>query len=727
MNRRALLAIPPALFLLLIGALPAVAGSFDGERAVSTVREIASDGFQGRKSGLEGGRMIEEYVAARFEEWGLTPAGRDGSRFHGFDLLVTEEQGASMTLLDGPHGPVEFPYGDDFALITNSGSGDVTAEVVLVGHGLSDADREWDDYGDVDVEGKIVVILRGNPDNGFGWGEAATRDSTLHEAVRRGAAGILFSRARNAVNGAAIHDGSYFPDVPMAQASKRILDHLLVGTGWDLKRYQKELKDEPVPFPTGKRLRFRAEVSELAEGRARNVVGMVEGADPVRRSEIVVIGGHMDHVGVNGDGLVYNGANDNGSGTSVVMELARTFATADPPPARTLVFVTFAGEEQGLLGSEAFVEDPCLDLDRVVAMLNFDMVGHGDGTVGIGGGEYYPELRAAFGAGLDSARADSLTHGRAWGGASSDHGPFRVAGIPVWNVWSAGDHRFYHTVQDESDWVEASVLGSVGRMAEGWIGTLANWPEPLLVEHRDGRSLLQAAIQIDFSGPAADDAPVWVAAGVDWSPAAAFAGEGFLDELADLKRRAADDEISVVHGVDAIRGATSDGKRAAMVGLSVESDAGVAESRRALLQGLDVSIARWSGASPPDSATTAAFVDAGAVLLLSTDPDHLVAVPEGAKRCIRFFPGRGESVAEPDSLPRKHTLFVVAVEGSETPDEIAGLIDELGWYRVHLDVVPWRSPAGDSPIHAFLEELQAAAGREQRHMAAILGGNLGRL
>ena len=708
---------------------PAPAFAFEGARAKALVEEIAADEFGGRKSGFDSGRRIEEYVAERFAAWGLTPGGENGGWFHGFGMLATKERGASITLLDGPFGEVAYLYGDDFTLITNSGTGEVTAEVVLVGHGLSSPERGWDDYGDVDVTGKIALILRGTPDNGYDWTEAGARDSTFAEATRRGAAAVLYSRAGSAVQGAAIHEGAYFPEVPMAVAGKRLLDHLLLETGWNLERYQEELKKEPQPFPTGKRLRLRADVREERDARARNVVGLVPGADPARRDEIVIIGGHMDHVGRNGEGLVYNGANDNGSGTAVVMELARSFAESPTPPARTIAFVTFAAEEQGLLGSKAFVEDPCLDLDRAVAMFNFDMTGHGNGEVGIGGGEFWPEVWASFTASLDSSRADSLKTGRAWGGESSDHAPFRDAGIPAGNVWSEGDHRFYHTLEDDPRWVETFVLDSVGRMAEGWIRTLADRPGPLLVAHRDGRSLLYSSDQIDFDGTGSV-APSWVRGAVRWYEAVDFAADDYLGTLADLHARAKTEEVAILTSPAKLHAETADGRRAVLLGLRGGK---VREARRPLLGTLETGLAEWSTepATAADSTALDALVDAGLVLLVPPTSGVLAGLPEDAKRCIRFFPGRGEAVSAPDTLPQKDTLFVLSIEGPIDPAVLVGTIDSLGWHRTHLDLVPWLDAApgeaGEAAMSAWLEELQAASGQARPRLAGLLGGNLGRL
>ncbi len=746
-------------------AQPARPPFFDGRRAMAIVTEIAGDAYAGRKSGLASGAQAEQYVAAQFAAWGLEPAGERGTYFQTLPMLATEERGGELELLDSPYGIVSFLYGDDFALVTNSGSGEVSAEVVLAGHGLCDERRGWDDYGPLDVSGKIVLILRGAPDNGYDWEQADTRDSTLAEAMRRGAAAVLYSQGPRAVHGGAVHDGSYFPQTPVAYVGHRVLEHVLMSTGYSRERYERELAERPVPFATGKRIRIRTDVAPIADAHGRNVLARIPGADPRLSREIIVIGAHLDHIGADGRGLVYNGANDNGSGAAVVMELARALAGGAARPARTIVFAAFAGEEQGLLGSEAMAQRPTFDLDRAIAMINLDMVGHGDGRVGIGGGEYYPEVRAAFRAALDPELADSLEIGRAWGGEGSDHAPFRRAGVPVGNIWSRGDHRFYHSIQDDPAWIDARVLGSVGRMAERWIRALADWPAPLLTAHRAGRALLYASHQVDFDGALRHPLPAFVGAQVRWFDAALFGRGAFLDALDDARTRAAEsDTLALAGALGQIEDAVWEGRCACLFGL-LHDRGRVAPERMGLLRDLSVALARWpagaqsaaetpggrsaagapggrsaaetpGGRSAAETPGIAGALDAdylrrcasqGVTWLVPADTAVVRAVPAGGKACVRIFPQRGDRMDDPDIVPRRQRLFIVSLEGALPARSVAGTLRRLGWDRVHLDLVPWVSRADEREIWAFLEELQAAGRFEHRQMRAMLGRNLGRM
>ncbi|MBD3333983.1 MAG: M20/M25/M40 family metallo-hydrolase, partial [Candidatus Eisenbacteria bacterium] len=537
---------------------------------------------------------------------------------------------------------------------------------------------------------------------------------------------VLYSQGEDPVSGGAVHDGSYFADVPVAYVGHRVVDLLLLNSGYDRERYKSELKSHPLPLHTGRRIRVATDVPRIPRAAARNVVGIVPGADPRLRGEMIVVGGHMDHLGTDARGLVFNGADDNASGTAVVMELARAFAARPQGPARTLVFIAFAAEEQGLLGSEAFVEHPSIDLDRTVAMINFDMTGQGDGTVGIGGGEYYPEAWADFHRSLPPAVAESLVVGRAWGGGS-DHLPFRRAGIPVANIWSEGDHRFYHSIEDDTNWIDPAVLTAVGRMAERWISALAEWDAPLRTRHRAGRSLLYAAEQVDFDGTSAEPLPAFVLGRVHWLDAGRFAGRVYLDTVARFEEAEAEgDSVALVDGVGKAANAAWRGRRAQMIGLHRGAATGPPE-RRTLLGDLHVALVRWSGRSPGsgDAELLKDLSEQGVAALVPADTAWAAALPAKGKAYVRVHARHGHEIADPAVFPRGQCLYVVTLDGPLPPADAARMIHHFGRDRVHLDLVPWIARGGEGAIPAFLEQLQAAGPFPNRHMRALLGGNLG--
>lgn len=717
-----------------VALYPGTALSFDGARAREHNSVISSDDFEGRKSGLEGGRKIEQYVADRFAAYGLDPGGVENTWFQEFPLLVTREISGEMELKDGPFGDLRFLLGDDFTLITNSGSGEVTAEVVIVGHGLSDEAREWDDYGDVDVDGRIVVIFRGTPDNGYDWGSEDSRDSTLQEASLRGAAAVLWIGGDRAVTGAAIHDGVYDPVLPLAYVGKRVLDHLFRNTGLNYDQYKKKLKEAPFPFETGAKLKIKTEVKLLGEGKARNVLAMIPGSDPVLATEVIVVGAHLDHIGINGKGLIYNGANDNGSGAAVLLELARSFMEDRSRSKRTILFMGFAAEEQGLLGSKYFAENPTIPLGDIAAMFNFDMVGHGKGTTGIGGGEYFPDMFGAFQAALDDDISDLMEVGRGWNSGGSDHGPFRKKGVPTFNIWSEGDHLFYHDFQDDGDWIDESVLSSVGLVGEELIAFTANWKEPLIPSSRTGYTLLYSSRQIDFDGLLHEPYPPYQSATVRWYKAPRIGKHGFVLDISDM-RAVAEGEVSpaLVSSVSDVAHQTREGRHSMLIGMEGAALEDLAEERIPLLGLFGVALARWPGFTPAteddrrveeEKQLFEQLAEQNVALMIPPDEQWIDKIPEGPRTLVRFFPTKGQLINDPESFPRKSTIFVMSIDEPIDETAIAEMILAIDPSRVHLDLTPWLATGEEEQVIRFLDKLCSQEGITDRIMRDMLGNNL---
>jgi Zn-dependent M28 family amino/carboxypeptidase len=259
----------------------------------------------------------------------------------------------------------------------------------------------------------------------------------------------------------------------------------------------------------GVRVRLRVDLAP-EERRAANVIGVVPGADPARAGEVVVIGAHYDHLGREGE-VVYHGADDNASGTAVVLGLAQSLAASRPP--RTLVFVLFAGEELGLLGSDHQVRHPSVvPVERMAAMLNFDMVGRLDGRrllvggVDTGGGFRGLVEAAATEAGLD-------VDARASGTGPSDHTRFNAAGVPVL-FFHSGSHADYHRPSDTADRIDAAGMARIAHMGRILAARIAAGPRPVFARVPDsaprGRSAERAGSAGGaFLGIAADVRAGW--------------------------------------------------------------------------------------------------------------------------------------------------------------------------------------------------------------------------
>jgi Zn-dependent M28 family amino/carboxypeptidase len=234
-------------------------------------------------------------------------------------------------------------------------------------------------------------------------------------------------------------------------------------TAADLRRDLQDYK-RPIAFPLSAKIHFRVQSRHFPEGIGYNVVGYVEGSDPNLKKECLVYGGHLDHCGQH-MGLLFPGANDNASGSAVVMEVAQAFSRLKKRPKRSVVFVLFGGEEMGLQGSTYFADHVPAPFDRVDAMFNFDMVGEGDG-VGCSLSPEPEDLKLA----LERAdeRVDILSRTRFFRGVGvrgSDFAPFYQKGIPCISFASNGPHLAYHLSGDTIYRINPDIMADTARLA----------------------------------------------------------------------------------------------------------------------------------------------------------------------------------------------------------------------------------------------------------------------
>ena len=474
---------------------------FSGEQALETIQELCRPAYAGRKTGLEGARKAAAWIGSQFKMWGLEPGGENGTYFQMFPMLVTEQKKpARMNLENGLFGSVVYQEGNDFTVYFNSGSGRVTAGVVFVGYGISAAEKGWDDYAGVDARNKIVLIYQDRPQDGGDWTEEASREYKMRVAAEKGVVGVLmFSRRDWPVRGGTIHEESYQPNLPAFNVSQKVARDLFQGTYRNLDHTIRDLIAGPRSFDTAKRVSLEVAFERIDPGLGENVLGFLPGTDPELKKEVIVVGGHFDHNGVSPDGHLYVGADDNASGTAVVMELARLFAGHPEELKRSVLFAAFGAEEQGLVGSEYFAEHPTVAGGKICAMLNFDMEGCGDGGAGMGGRNLFPCAVEAFVDGLPDSVAAKLRIHRAWGMGGSDHAHFVEQGIPAFGFYSTGDHPFYHRVEDTPRTINPLSLQFVGDRASGLLQTLADWPTSLLYDGlRTGRCFVVVGHQVDF-------------------------------------------------------------------------------------------------------------------------------------------------------------------------------------------------------------------------------------
>jgi Zn-dependent M28 family amino/carboxypeptidase len=460
---------------------------------------LASDEYEGRRSGTPGGDKAAAYIAKQFEAAGLQPVGDEGTYFQHLDLPGGEADAeASSLTLTGADGKSEVvPMDPLWSAFRGSPTAKIPGtEVVFVGYGIKAEDLGYDDYAGVDVKGKVVLLLRHGPGvgkPGYKYGAGRPRRHTffqmkLRRAQEGGAAAVILvnDRAKRDADDPdpSLGGGVGRAKIPFVFVKAKIARKLFEASGLDLHALEDEIEETGKPKSrslTGLRVGIDL-VTKVR--RTANVLGLVEGSDPKLKEEVVVVGGHYDHLGTDGAGSlgrgsgkdkIWNGADDNASGTAGVIELAEHFALAPERPRRSLLFIAFAAEELGLVGSRYYVDHPIVPIEKTVAMLNMDMIGRStEGRLFIGGVGTSP----AFGPILDAAsKGSGLKIRRGQGGAApSDNTMFFRKDIPCLFFFT-GIHGDYHRASDHWDKVNYETQTTIVDIVRGCVRALADLDE----------------------------------------------------------------------------------------------------------------------------------------------------------------------------------------------------------------------------------------------------------
>ena len=426
------------LALLLTGIAAAPPPRLGAADLQAHVVALTAPEMEGRGSGTPGGDRAARYLVDVLTRAGLRPGGDGGTFLQEFPVAVIPSLGPGSALEStGPAGRTLIA-GRDWLPHGGSATGDVTGEVVFVGA---------DDYAGVDARGRIALALAGTATP-----PGAPRRSRLEQLIA----------ARRAGARALLLVDDTLPALATTAAPVAILSGTVTRAG------------AAALLGGSGRTRLRIELA-TEERRAANVIGVVPGTDPARAGEAVVIGAHYDHLGREGD-AVYPGADDNASGTAAVLGLAQSLATARLP--RTLVVMLFSGEEIGLVGSDYQVRHPsAVPIERMVAMLNFDMVGRLDGrhlqVGGVATGGSFRGLveAAAKEVGLDVDLSPA-------GSGPSDHTRFHDAGVPVL-FFHSGSHADYHRPSDTADKIDAAGMARIADLGCLVVTRIAGGPRPI--------------------------------------------------------------------------------------------------------------------------------------------------------------------------------------------------------------------------------------------------------
>ncbi|MFQ6069903.1 MAG: M28 family peptidase [Candidatus Aminicenantales bacterium] len=476
---------------------------FDEKAALSYIETLASDALMGRRSGQPGGKMTEEYIASKLKEWGVEPAGNDGTYFQNFTIEHRNiEQGVALEIF-AQKGKRSFYYGEDWRVQSYSGSGSFMSEIVFVGYGIHAPEKEYDDYEGVDLKGKVALLASGTPQKlAKKLEEKVKMEDRVRAARESGACGVLIFRRPGQTGrfyGVRLKKEIYDPDFVIIAVDDRVTEYIFKELKTELRYLLREIErtSKPMSFATGVKAFVSVRAIFDEKRPTRNVLGKITGTDKNLRDEYVIIGAHMDHLGVSPLGDVYNGANDNASGTAVVMEVAREMVLNKERLPRTVVFALWAGEEQGLLGSRHYAQHPLFPLEKTVAYLNMDMVGHGNGKVNCRGRYYAPEIWNLLKENVSKETMEYVNPGRG-GPGGSDHTPFLMEGVPAFAVMTSGYHFKYHRNRDDSDLIKPEILKKTGNFVHQAVKVLASQPGDFILPLRKEMFYLKYQTLINF-------------------------------------------------------------------------------------------------------------------------------------------------------------------------------------------------------------------------------------
>jgi len=458
------------------------------------VKLLSAPDMDGRGSGTPGAERASRHIADVFRTAGLRPGGDGGGYLQAFSVPTGTRLGAVNTLALLAPNARSFALGTDFTPLAVSTDGAGEGEVVFAGYGITAPDLQYDDYAGLQARDRIVIVLSGDPRaddpaSPFRRPEAYHYSQRTHKIINareHGARAILLVAHPRERDTLPVLRGLSQPHgVLAAYVTRGAADTLLAPSGRNVAELAAAIDRALAPQSFALAgVQVRCEIALVRErATTSNVIGILPGDDPQRRDEAIVIGAHYDHLGHGGEGSLapesigqaHPGADDNASGTAVVLALARAFAASGPRP-RTLVFATFAGEELGLLGSAHYVTHPPFPLDRTVLMVNADMVGHlREHRLYVSGVDSGTGLRtvvndAAQGLGLSLELRPSPF-------GPSDHTSFYTAGRPVLFLFT-GPHDDYHRPSDTWDKINAPGLASVATFAARVVDTVARAATP---------------------------------------------------------------------------------------------------------------------------------------------------------------------------------------------------------------------------------------------------------
>ena len=502
--------------------------SFAQKKELQTITEndlrahlefVASDNLQGRDffTDVPGLEITADYLKAQCEKMGLKP-GVEGY-FQKFEMeAVTPDPDRTVLSLKDGNGNITYETKDIFSLGGPAKSETISGDVVFAGYGWYNEDTKYNDTKDLDLKGKIVLVMTRTLEQTKDGSEPDmdTEMKKMSRALMGGAKALVLvndpmnpnteyiESIRKYATGGSLQlkgakSGLVIP-IRLIFGTEELGNKILESSGETLAGLQKEISESESPksFAISN---LTTEVNlvksnETIEGK--NVIAVVEGSDPELKNECVVFSAHYDHLGVDGEGGIYNGADDNGTGTVALLEIAEAFQSMKKKPKRSIVFAWVTGEEKGLLGSDYYSQNPVFSMENTLADINLDMVGRsaekepvkvegdekslaGPNGLYIVSGKQSTELMNISDdvcEDLGLVPSDELTQAFL---TRSDYYHFYKNGVPILGL-STGLHEDYHEISDELDKIDYHKMKRVTQYAFSVAYKLANQRKRLVVD-----------------------------------------------------------------------------------------------------------------------------------------------------------------------------------------------------------------------------------------------------
>lgn len=445
--------------------------SISSHTLLDYVKELTLEKFGGRLTGTEEYKACAEWVSSLLKKWNIEPAGNNGTYLQSYSLEYTIVHKGCELILNIPYKnsviKKNYRYEDEFIPGATSGSGEITAEVIYVGYGITAPELGYDDYKGVDVKGKIVLMEREvpvepdkDPETFKKWRPYSFHQYKLENAVAHGAKGMLYNYGP-----IANPNNSYNKDFIYTHVGDAVVEDIFSGTGRNHKDVVEKIKKtlKPQSFSTGKIVTIKNITEHFPNGIGYNVIGMIRGNDPELKDEAIIVGAHLDHLGRCYE--LMPGANDNASGVAVILGIAEALSKLSIKPKRTIIFIFFGSEEQGVYGSEYYLEHPVFPIEKTIGFINLDGVGCGF-RINALAGENYPEffefikkanekyihreLRSSYFANIARPRLDAAR--------------FMWKGIPSISFSVSGSQSFYHITKDSIETITPEILEDLAQL-----------------------------------------------------------------------------------------------------------------------------------------------------------------------------------------------------------------------------------------------------------------------